>query len=77
MGRFEWFKTKSGVWQGSIISPILFSIIMSEICLEIYEVDTFPYQGGVVTSNRKIQNKRNERIKKKASQFLLSCKGDY
>ena len=37
-GKTEWFKTKSGVRQGSVLSPTLFNIIMSEICLEIKKI---------------------------------------
>ena len=33
-GSSELFKIKSGLWQGSMLSPKLFNI-MSEICLEI------------------------------------------
>jgi hypothetical protein len=32
-----WFETKCGVRQGSILSPILFNVIMNEICVKIKE----------------------------------------
>jgi hypothetical protein len=32
-----WFETKGGVRKGSILSPILFNVVMNEICLKMKE----------------------------------------
>jgi hypothetical protein len=36
-GQSAWFETKSGVRQGSILSPILFNIIVNDVCNKIKE----------------------------------------
>jgi hypothetical protein len=42
MGKTGWFETKGGVRQGSILSPILFNVIMNEICLKMKEKNRRP-----------------------------------
>jgi hypothetical protein len=37
MGITGWFETKCGVRRGSILSPILFNVVMNEICLKMKE----------------------------------------
>jgi hypothetical protein len=37
MGKTGWFETKGGVRQGSILSLILFNVVMNEICLKMKE----------------------------------------
>jgi hypothetical protein len=37
MGITGWFETKCGVRQGSVLSLILFNVVMNEICLKMKE----------------------------------------
>jgi hypothetical protein len=36
-GKSSWFETRSGVRQGSVLSPILFNVMMNKICTKVSE----------------------------------------